>query len=100
MFMAAPLTFVIFKMRSSVINPTGFHSQMLFFVAPTYYRHLLTKIAGVWGCTQVSTALSRPIYDPNLLVLGYHFEFGFIFQEYASGYPQRVKSVVVKAKIR
>jgi hypothetical protein len=100
MFVAAPLIFVKFKMRSSVNYPPSFHSQMLFFVAPTYYRHLLTKIAGVWGCTQVSAALSRPIYGLNLLVLRYHFEFGFIFQEYAYGYPQRVKLVVVKAKIR
>ena len=49
---------------------------------------------------QVSAALSRPIYGLNLLVLRYHFEFGFIFQEYAYGYPQRVQLVVVKAKIR
>jgi hypothetical protein len=87
MKVAPPLIFIVVNLTPSAILPPGFHSQMLFFVATTYYRRLLTRSAAVWGCIQLSTALSRPKYGLNLIDLRYHFEFSFLFQEFASGYP-------------
>jgi hypothetical protein len=83
-----PLKFIAANLTPSVILPPGFHSQMLFFVAPIYYRHLLIVFVGVWVYTQVSATLSRPVYGLNLLVLRYHFEFGFISREQSLEHPQ------------
>ncbi len=88
MKVAPPLIFIVVNLTPSAILPPGSHSQMLFFVATTYYRRLLTRSAAVWGCTQSSVALSRPKYGLNLLVQGYHFQFSFLFREFALGYPQ------------
>jgi hypothetical protein len=87
MIVAPPLIFIIVNLTPSAILPPGFHSQMLFFVATTYYRRLLIRSARVWGCIQSFAALFRPKYGLNLLVLRYHFEFSSLFQEFASVYP-------------
>jgi len=80
----AALNSVVVDSQASEIHPLGFRQQLLFFVAAYNYIHLLIRFAGVWAYTQVSEALSHPICGLNLLVLMYHYEFGFIYQGLSS----------------
>jgi hypothetical protein len=90
----AALNFVVFD---SLAHLLGFHQQMLFFVAPYDYIHLLIRFVGVWACTQVSATLSHPIWGHYLLFLMYRYEFGFINQGLSS--ESQVQVVVGNARV-